>query len=289
LFAAGSHPDFVTVAKPEDRAEIPIDLLIGDREHRNRRGLCHDISLSPFCGGRKVAIIDDADFLNEAGANCLLKTLEEPPPKSALFLLSTSLARQLPTIRSRCQVVHFRPLSKEHVTEILSTLPDFQSPVPVQDLADLSGGSVQRALDWADPSLLEFRQALLSVLSQSQWRSTLLSKQIAECVDQAGKEAALRRDRFRLIVSCAEEFYRTLMKRLAGKFSTSDAAMESAVSKTVEHWLAGVEGAARCIDRCLDAEREVTSNANMNLLVECWVDDLATHANRRQGAAIRVY
>jgi DNA polymerase-3 subunit delta' len=175
------------------------------------------------------------------------------------------------------------------VTEILSTLPDFQSPVPVQDLADLSGGSVQRALDWADPSLLEFRQALLSVLSQSQWRSTLLSKQIAECVDQAGKEAALRRDRFRLIVSCAEEFYRTLMKRLAGKFSTSDAAMESAVSKTVEHWLAGVEGAARCIDRCLDAEREVTSNANMNLLVECWVDDLATHANRRQGAAIRVY
>jgi DNA polymerase-3 subunit delta' len=40
LFAAGSHPDFVTVAKPEDRAEIPIDLLIGDREHRNRRGLC---------------------------------------------------------------------------------------------------------------------------------------------------------------------------------------------------------------------------------------------------------
>ena len=52
--------------------------------HRMREGLCHDIALKPFMGGRKVAIIDDADYLNEESANCLLKTLEEPPPRSVL-------------------------------------------------------------------------------------------------------------------------------------------------------------------------------------------------------------
>jgi len=61
-------------------------------------------------GGRKVAIIDDADHLNEEGANCLLKTLEEPPPCSVLILIGTSADKQLPTIRSRCQTIRFSPL-----------------------------------------------------------------------------------------------------------------------------------------------------------------------------------
>ena len=76
-----------------------------------REGLCHDIALKPFRGGRKIAIIDDADYLNQEGANCLLKTLEEPPEKSVIILIGTSQQRQLPTIRSRCQIVRFAPLS----------------------------------------------------------------------------------------------------------------------------------------------------------------------------------
>ena len=287
--AAGSHPDFVSVAKPADRSEIPIDLLIGDRDHRNRKGLCHDISLSPFYGGRKIAIINDADFLNEAGANCLLKTLEEPPPQSVLFLLSTSLARQLPTIRSRCQVVHFQPLSLEHVRQILASLPEFEPTGSIDDLASLSNGSVQNALGWADPTMYEFRRAFLGVLRQAQWPSTLFAKQVAECVDQAGKEAVARRDRFRQIVGCAEEFYRNLASHLVGRSTTMDAVMEQAVTQAAQHWVAGPEGAVRCIDRCLDAESEVGANANTSLLVESWVDDLASHTNLRKGVGVHVY
>src|SRR5687767_5824992 len=62
-----------------------------------RDGLCHDIAMKPFIGGRRVAIIDDADYLNSEGANSRLKTLEEPPPRSVLILIGTSAARQLPT------------------------------------------------------------------------------------------------------------------------------------------------------------------------------------------------
>jgi len=116
---AGTHPDLEQVAKPKDRAFIPLELLIGDKEHRGREGLCHNISLKPYMGGRKIAIIDDADHLNPEGANCLLKTLEEPPPKSVLILIGTSPAKQLPTIRSRCQLIRFRPLPADVVAELL--------------------------------------------------------------------------------------------------------------------------------------------------------------------------
>ena len=111
LFDAGNHPDLDVVSLPKDKSTLPLDLFIGDKDHRNQDGLCHRISLRPFLGGRKIAIIDDADHFSAESANCLLKTLEEPPPRSLLILIGTSPSRQLPTIRSRSQVVRFRPLS----------------------------------------------------------------------------------------------------------------------------------------------------------------------------------
>src|SRR5262249_9124798 len=69
--AAGTHPDLLHVAKPADKSEIPVALLIGPKERRMEEGLCHDISLKPFMGGLRIAIIDDADCLNEEGANAL--------------------------------------------------------------------------------------------------------------------------------------------------------------------------------------------------------------------------
>ena len=72
---AMSHPDLLYVNRPADKNRIPIELLIGSREERMRAGLCHDIALKPYRGGRRIAIIDDADFLNQEGANCFLNTL----------------------------------------------------------------------------------------------------------------------------------------------------------------------------------------------------------------------
>ena len=98
---AGTHPDVVRVDKPADRTFIPFALLIGEPDVRMREGFCHDVRIKPLMGQRKVAIIEDADFLNEEGANCLLKTLEEPPPGTLILLIGSSEQRQLPTIRSR--------------------------------------------------------------------------------------------------------------------------------------------------------------------------------------------
>ena len=91
--AAGTHPDVLMVSKPEGKSEIPVQLFIGPKEHRRQEGLLHEIYLKPRMGGRRIAVIDDADYLNEEGANALLKTIEEPPPRSLLSLAARSRRR----------------------------------------------------------------------------------------------------------------------------------------------------------------------------------------------------
>src|SRR5262249_56520964 len=110
LFDSDSHPDFYIVARPEVKNVVPIDVM---------RELCRGFSLKPGRGRAKVALLDDADDLNDEAANCFLKTLEEPPPRSVFLLIGTSPELQLPTVVSRCQVVRLAPLPDTMVADIL--------------------------------------------------------------------------------------------------------------------------------------------------------------------------
>src|SRR5947209_7538445 len=65
LVAAGTHPDLFAIGRPEESLELPIEVV---------RELCHGLGLKPARGRGKVAIVDDADDLNDAAANCFLKT-----------------------------------------------------------------------------------------------------------------------------------------------------------------------------------------------------------------------
>lgn len=276
MVQAGTHPDLFVIAKPADRAEIPVELFIGDREHRMQAGLCHDISLKPFRGGRRIAIIDDADHLNEEGANCLLKTLEEPPPRSVLILIGTSEQKQLPTIRSRCQVVRFEPLATELVARLLVARGVVDSPDAARSLAELSGGSVQRGADLADDDLREFRLKLLGLLAQGTFFAVDFAKDLHKFVESAGKESAVRRVRLRQLIGFAAQFYRELMCALAGKQPQGDPPLREAVARAVTRWRGDEETAAAALDRCLLAESQNDANANFATLIECWLDDLST-------------
>jgi len=284
-----SHPDLEYVFKPKDKSFIPVETFIGDREHRMREGLCHNIALKPFCGGRKIAIIDDADLLNQEGANCLLKTLEEPPPRSVIILIGTSEQRQLPTIRSRCQVVRFAPLPRETVGELLLTRGLVEEKDEAYRMAELCRGSLQQALELADPSLWEFRLKLLDYLGRAEPDSVGFAKALAAFVEGAGKEAPPRRARMRQVMSFATEFYRQLMRSLAGAGIEGDEPMQRAVANAHRSRRFDEETAAACVDGCLDAQAHVEANANQATLLEWWTDEMAAiGGGRREAVGVRV-
>jgi DNA polymerase-3 subunit delta' len=272
--AAQTHPDLLLIRKPDDKNFIPVESFIGDREHRMREGLCHDIAIKAFRGGRKIAIIDDADYLNQEGANCLLKTLEEPPLDSLIILIGTSEQRQLPTIRSRCQIIRFAPLTDSQVATLLAESDLIADPARIPSLAARAEGSLKRAVELSDPELDEARSSLLQHLSQSDIDSVVLAKRINEFVEAAGKDAPPRRARMRQVVLEAIDFYRGLMRRLVGADERGDTLNNPYLAAAAPHWRGRADIASRCLDRCLTALGEIDANANLATLIGCWIDDL---------------
>lgn len=275
--AAGTHPDLLQVAKPEDHASVPIELLVGDAEHRGQAGLCYELALRPYMGGYKVAVIDDADYFRLESANSLLKTLEEPPPQTALILISTSAARQLPTIRSRCQLVRFQPLSAEQVASLLLSQQIVTDPEQARQLAALSGGSLQHARELADPALWEFRRELFAHLAAARLDVTALAGKISALLKQKDLQGAARRARLREIIRLALGFYRELLRSASGL----PPGFAGRFDKDWANWLArpaaqlSAEQAAAALERSLDALGQIDRNAQEAIVLESWLDALA--------------
>jgi DNA polymerase III subunit delta' len=284
---AGSHPDLIAIAKPAGKSEIPVGMLKGDDNYPAEQSLLFNLSMRPFYGGRKVAILDDADSLNVAGANSLLKTLEEPPPRSVLILISASADRQLPTIRSRAQIVRFAPLPSDLVARLLVQQGVATSAEEANRLAAFSGGSFARAVELADPELWSFRSELLMRLSHSPLASIAMSQATAKFVDEAGKEASLRRARLRLVIGFATDFFRQLVRKFSGLATEGDAEIKAAVDRAAQsnHW--DIQSAAESADRCLEALNHIDRNANQSTLIEAWLDDLLVLSRRQIVASVR--
>lgn len=275
LCVAGNHPDLDEVALPPGKAELPIALLIGDKEHRHQQGLCHRISLKPFLGGRKIAIIDDADHFNQESANCLLKTLEEPPPHSLLILLGTSPTRQLPTIRSRAQIVRFRPLPPDAVKQILLE-QGIADDERASTLARLSEGSVEKACQLMDAELWSFRERFLAELARGSCDGVRMAQSTKAFVDEAGQEAALRRDRLRTIVAMAIEFYRGQLYTQFGSQSPGREPAQAVVQGSIHPaCVMPAHCVLEALDHCLDTLQCVDRNANLALVIQQWCESLA--------------
>jgi DNA polymerase-3 subunit delta' len=180
--------------------------------------------------------------------------LEEPPPGALLILIGTSPARQLPTIRSRSQIVRFFPLERDTVAEILLQQGLIDNRQDAARAAELSDGSVAQALQWADADMREFRQLLLAELGSPAFDPIRLARAVQACVDEAGKEPARRRDRLRLIIHFAIEFYR-------GKLH----AERTASAETI----------VSALDACLSAVEHVDRNVNQATLIAWWLGELS--------------
>lgn len=102
------------------------------------------LNVKPLESKYKMVIIQSADKMNEEASNCLLKTLEEPPSYAIILLIVTSLESVRETIRSRCQIVRFSPLSTAVIKDILINRFQLDNK-QAERLAVVSNGSIERA------------------------------------------------------------------------------------------------------------------------------------------------
>jgi DNA polymerase-3 subunit delta' len=117
-------------------------------------------------GGWRICIVDAADELNAAGANALLKILEEPPAKCLLLVVSHSPGRLLPTIRSRCRRLALRPLAPDDVARaVTDALQRDAGEGDIKAAALASDGSVARALELLGGTALQVRERVNTLLT----------------------------------------------------------------------------------------------------------------------------
>jgi DNA polymerase III subunit delta' len=148
---AGEHPD-VTVVSPDGQFIKTAQM----------REMSRETSFRPYEGRRQVKVIDDADRLHPQAANSILKTLEEPPETSVIVLVTSKPYALLETIRSRCQMVSFAPLTYEELESHLRGMK--RNTEESRLLARIAEGSIGRALSLDVDEFLEARRVMLGLL-----------------------------------------------------------------------------------------------------------------------------
>jgi DNA polymerase-3 subunit delta' len=176
------HPD-VHVIIPEGLV-IPVDLV--------REVIIPEAARSSFEGRYKIFVIEEADRMNDAAQNALLKTLEEPQPDTVFVLISDNEEDLLETLRSRCRIVQLEPISEEHVMAVLER--EGASRDAARAAARASEGDLHRARDIAFEDLARDRRRLWSSLPSRLVAPLEALDAAAEVLDHA-RQAARERER----------------------------------------------------------------------------------------------
>jgi DNA polymerase-3 subunit delta' len=170
-----NHPDIIRL-KPSG-VFIKIDQI---------RALCQTLAMKPYEASMRVVLISDAQAMNPAASNALLKVLEEPPSGTILILVANHTSDLLPTIVSRCRHIRFSPISKTNMESVLVRRHGLD-PKNAVIIAAMAGGSFSRALHMYRTNWINRRSWLISELD------SLSSKSINRLL-AFGEELAKNKD-----------------------------------------------------------------------------------------------
>ena len=187
--SAGSHPNLVVLERQAGEGDkaaprtIPVEAV--------RRVLTFFASTAAD-GGHRICIVDSVEDLTTAGANALLKTIEEPPRRATILIVSHAPQRVLPTIRSRCRKLALRPLDAVQIEDIVHALEPAIGPADPSVLARAAAqadGSVSRALDLLDPRRLALIEEVAAILDTLPAPSPNAVMRVAERLAERRAEA----------------------------------------------------------------------------------------------------
>lgn len=225
--AQQAHPDLFVLRRgfTKDGRNLMAEISVNEA-----RKLVSFFGTTAGEGGWRIAIVDTADDLNTNAANALLKILEEPPPRSLFFILSTAPKRLMSTIRSRCRTLLLKPLETGEVFEVLTGLPDITGEATQDDLsriADAAEGSVRRAAAMLAGDSVEMRDVVVSMLDRLPDIDFAAVHGLAERV--SGRDGA---DRFDLMVGLIQDWLHQRLTLGAARGDTRLAAWAGLWEKT---------------------------------------------------------
>ena len=172
LTESGEHPDLTVIEKgnpiaagiKKDRATIPVEDI---------REMIRICGIRSTDGNMHVVVIHEADKLTQQAQNCLLKTLEEPPPDTCIILVTEHTESILKTVISRCRIIRMKAWEDEYILSVLQNMG-----VPPQRAADAtaaSGGSVGKAVDLAsEENYWQLRSEVVHTFFETVSRSEVL-------------------------------------------------------------------------------------------------------------------
>jgi DNA polymerase-3 subunit delta' len=194
--ALGEHIDVETISA--DGQFIKIGQM---------REMTEKAQYRPYDGRRRVYILDEADRLNPQAANSILKVLEEPPETTLLLLITSKPYALLETIRSRCQMLSFAPLTAEELESYLKA--NYKRPVEeTRMLARLARGSIGRALEIDLGVYREQRGLMMEIIeSLAITRDTLKLMSAAEHLGRKLEKSEFEKYLNVLMVLLADLFY----------------------------------------------------------------------------------
>ena len=195
------HPDFFFVEPLKNTPAVrePIIKIEAIRELQRK------LSYHPYESKVKIAIIDDVDRMNLQAANSFLKTLEEPPSKTILILISSHPFKLLPTIISRCQRIQFQPLNPENIKKILkeTVTEEIIEDFSLDFRTIQSRGSVKKAQAEDMEDIAKMREEMVNLLEN-------ISFDRMDIVFSHAKSWARQSDQWEIILNELMELVRDL-------------------------------------------------------------------------------
>ena len=206
LVDAHSHPDLVLLERlPKDpKAVRDLDRRDWQSDLERARSITVDqvralssvFALKPSFSRTRIVIVDAIDDMERAGANALLKSLEEPPSGTIFLLISHAPGRLLPTIRSRCRTLRFDPLDENAMRQVVrGRLPNTDEG-EIAALIAAGAGSPGRALGFAGLDIAAIDTALAKLAADGDETNAVraeLAQKLSLKSAQARYEAFLTR------------------------------------------------------------------------------------------------
>lgn len=298
LARADAHPDLHVVhrrlVKDHPDADVRKSKALKLGVDVIRTFMIEPLGLTAQRGRRKVFIVREAERMNAAAQNALLKTLEEPPGDAVILLLAAQVEPLLVTTRSRCQEIRFDPLPRAFVAARLSAARPDMKTNEVEWYAQFAAGSLGRAMEHAADRLFEANAQLAEVLAGSEhsWSRELVElwKKLGE--DLGNRYAAREPDAtdtetqrvaYQLLFRLTAQWFADALHLCVGE--------EEQVLNTA--WKKELQDSARrrgereltsAIRRLAEAERQVDANAYLSLCVDSLINDLTP--SRRGGVRV---